>query len=350
MTEIHIGSKIRELRKKKGITQEALAAVLTVTPQAVSKWESGVTYPDMAMIPAIARYFEVSLDVLFDYDVNEIKRNVEKIEEEARRYFYTDPKQYVDIIKEALNDYPGNEDLLFDLLNMYAGYDFTTIDGNDHIDEAIEIANRIISGSNHYTMICWAKERQAGIYLKKGEYGKAKEIYESLPHRDDIPTQNQSMAFMLSGMDKLRSATYYRNGSIEDLYIACEKMGDAWLTMNEHPEASFDDHTPADYIPEAIKCYRQAITVLESFMVDQPDLAPHQRYLWAGMQTFHWCFHQDLAACYKKLGQTRECEQEIETAYGIISTAWEDFETRRELYMDSFNRHLTKLGLEEYGR
>ena len=41
MTEIHIGSKIRELRKKKGITQEALAAVLTVTPQAVSKWESG---------------------------------------------------------------------------------------------------------------------------------------------------------------------------------------------------------------------------------------------------------------------------------------------------------------------
>ena len=350
MTEIHIGSKIRELRKKKGITQEALAAVLTVTPQAVSKWESGVTYPDMAMIPAIARYFEVSLDVLFDYDVNEIKRNVEKIEEEARRYFYTDPKQYVDIIKEALNDYPGNEDLLFDLLNMYAGYDFTTIDGNDHIDEAIEIANRIISGSNHYTMICWAKERQAGIYLKKGEYDKAKEIYESLPHKHDIPTQNQSMAFMLSGMDKLRSATFYRNGSIEDLYIACEKMGDAWLTMNEHPEASFDDLTPADYIPEAIKCYRQAITVLESFMVDQPDLSPHQRYLWAGMQTFHWCFHQDLAACYKKLGQIEVCEQEIETAYGIISTAWADFETRRELYMKYFNRHLTQLGLEEYVR
>ena len=41
MTNINIGNKIRELRKKKGITQEALASVLFVSPQAVSKWESG---------------------------------------------------------------------------------------------------------------------------------------------------------------------------------------------------------------------------------------------------------------------------------------------------------------------
>lgn len=57
MTNINIGNKIRELRKKKGITQEVLASVLSVSPQAVSKWESGLTYPDMEMIPVIAGYF-----------------------------------------------------------------------------------------------------------------------------------------------------------------------------------------------------------------------------------------------------------------------------------------------------
>ena len=41
MTSINIGNKIREFRKKKGITQEALANALNVSPQAVSKWESG---------------------------------------------------------------------------------------------------------------------------------------------------------------------------------------------------------------------------------------------------------------------------------------------------------------------
>ncbi|MBQ4598567.1 MAG: helix-turn-helix transcriptional regulator [Clostridia bacterium] len=69
MTNINIGNKIRELRKKKGITQEALAAALWVSPQAVSKWESGLTYPDLTMIPVIAGYFEISLDALFDYDM-----------------------------------------------------------------------------------------------------------------------------------------------------------------------------------------------------------------------------------------------------------------------------------------
>ena len=43
MNNINIGNKIRELRKKKGITQEALASVLSVSPQAVSKWESGIS-------------------------------------------------------------------------------------------------------------------------------------------------------------------------------------------------------------------------------------------------------------------------------------------------------------------
>ena len=61
MTSINIGNKIREFRKKKGITQEALANALNVSPQAVSKWESGLTYPDMTMIPVIAGYFEMKL-------------------------------------------------------------------------------------------------------------------------------------------------------------------------------------------------------------------------------------------------------------------------------------------------
>ncbi len=38
-----MGSRIRELRKKRGLTQEALAEHLNISPQAVSKWENGVS-------------------------------------------------------------------------------------------------------------------------------------------------------------------------------------------------------------------------------------------------------------------------------------------------------------------
>lgn len=93
MSNIYIGSKIRELRKKKGITQEQLASVLSVSPQAVSKWESSLTYPDMEMMPVIAAYFEVSMDILFGYDVRELKAKIQKIIEDAWVYLYDEYSQ-----------------------------------------------------------------------------------------------------------------------------------------------------------------------------------------------------------------------------------------------------------------
>ena len=76
---MNLGNKIRELRRAKGLTQEQLAASLNITPQAVSKWEMSASYPDMAMIPAIASLFRVTLDELFDFDLNSIDKDIEDI-------------------------------------------------------------------------------------------------------------------------------------------------------------------------------------------------------------------------------------------------------------------------------
>lgn len=56
---------IIELRKARGMTQEALAQEMGVTAQAVSKWENGQSYPDVTLLPQLAEVFEVSIDALF---------------------------------------------------------------------------------------------------------------------------------------------------------------------------------------------------------------------------------------------------------------------------------------------
>ena len=50
-----IGAAIRELRKERNVTQEALAEHLGISFQAVSKWENGTAYPDITLLLAIAR-------------------------------------------------------------------------------------------------------------------------------------------------------------------------------------------------------------------------------------------------------------------------------------------------------
>ncbi len=53
---------IAELRKDKGITQSELADFLGVSFQSVSKWENGITMPDIALLPMLSEYFQVSVD------------------------------------------------------------------------------------------------------------------------------------------------------------------------------------------------------------------------------------------------------------------------------------------------
>ena len=62
-----IGKNIARLRKEKGFTQRELGEMLGVSNQAVSKWESDITSPDVSVFPLIADVFECSIDEIFEY-------------------------------------------------------------------------------------------------------------------------------------------------------------------------------------------------------------------------------------------------------------------------------------------
>ena len=60
-----IGKKIKNLRLEKNARQEELAEYLGVSFQAVSKWETGASVPDIALLPNLAVFFGVTIDELF---------------------------------------------------------------------------------------------------------------------------------------------------------------------------------------------------------------------------------------------------------------------------------------------
>ena len=55
------GQLITELRKEKGLTQKQLADALNVTDKAVSKWERGLSFPDISMLEPISELLEISI-------------------------------------------------------------------------------------------------------------------------------------------------------------------------------------------------------------------------------------------------------------------------------------------------
>jgi transcriptional regulator with XRE-family HTH domain len=79
MGNIRIGNIITAKRKEKGITQEELAMHLGVSKPAVSKWESGQSYPDILLLPVMASYFDISVDELIGYEPQMEDEDIQKL-------------------------------------------------------------------------------------------------------------------------------------------------------------------------------------------------------------------------------------------------------------------------------
>lgn len=113
---IKLGEKIRSLRKQKNISQEVLAQYLGVSFQAVSKWENGDTMPDVTLIPAIAIFFEVSTDELFDFNRLETEQKIQQACWDIADIRYTEPEKAESMLRNLLKQYPGNDVILNNLL------------------------------------------------------------------------------------------------------------------------------------------------------------------------------------------------------------------------------------------
>ncbi len=79
MKEINIGKNLAQMRREKGITQDELAQYFDVSKAAVSKWETGTSYPDIALLPQLAAYFNISVDELLGYQPQMTKEDIRKL-------------------------------------------------------------------------------------------------------------------------------------------------------------------------------------------------------------------------------------------------------------------------------
>ena len=60
--KLNFAENLRKLRRERGFTQEQLAEKMGVSFQTVSRWETGVVYPDIELIPEIADLFEIRIE------------------------------------------------------------------------------------------------------------------------------------------------------------------------------------------------------------------------------------------------------------------------------------------------
>lgn len=103
----NIGKRIKELRRKCDLTQEKLADHLGVTYQSVSKWETGVTFPDLSLIVPLSRVLGVSTDELLGVRETDDTGKRAGIEDTYLEYWKNDNhEESYHMAIEAVREYP----------------------------------------------------------------------------------------------------------------------------------------------------------------------------------------------------------------------------------------------------
>ena len=203
--QLDLGQKIRELRRRDGRTQEALAEAIGVTSQAVSRWEANGGYPDMEMVPAIANYFGVTIDELFGYENNRDKKIdalVKQIKEMNSRNNGVDINidECLALARQAMIEFPANERIMLSLAEVlynagyvrYGEYHLIDAEGYDVYDierhreyaewkEAIVIYEKLLKTLEVGEMRHNALRNLTQLYLNMGEHERALAAIESAP-------------------------------------------------------------------------------------------------------------------------------------------------------------------------
>lgn len=226
-----IGQRIKQLRRQQGLTQERLADHLGVTDKAVSKWECGLTAPDLALIMPLARILHVSADELLGGKKEETDAKRLEYDERYTNYLKYDTRENYQIALQAVKDYPNDYKYLAFLAQteMFVAYcsEFKedpasryslemlerAIKHNDIVIEECEDAN--IRGNAIWNAMVCCKNM--------GDYDRAKGYAEMLPSQNQF-TKDKAMELCLQGEELAQHKKWTAYKRLQDLCISFSRI------------------------------------------------------------------------------------------------------------------------------
>ena len=243
----NMGRRIKELRKKNDLTQERLAHYLGVTDKAVSKWECGMTMPDLALIVPLARVLHVSADELLSGKPAEIDERRAEFDSHCDHMMdYTKDENY-ELALQAVKEYPGEYKYLTWLAEAEMEIAYDSKYKEDPAKEySLEMMERALAHNNIVIEECDDdKLREKALWnatlcckiMKR--YDKAREYAEMFPIMSPI-TRYKALEMCFEGELLVQYRKSIADGALDSLLRALSEIYWFEEKMAPHVEAALD--------------------------------------------------------------------------------------------------------------
>ncbi len=198
------GTIIKDLRQKNNMTQEKLAELLNISPQAVSRWETGAAMPDISLLPPLANLFGVTTDHLLSMDTYQKDLRKAEFDEAFFEYWKHDDKQKnYEIAAQAVAEYPGHMEYVEWLASaeFYVAFENDDDDYNRLLDSAIK-HYKIVLDSNPPRDL--RDKALHGIVLSYHWLGDLEHAKEYALTEEDETKRDDLLVWCLEGEEKRR--------------------------------------------------------------------------------------------------------------------------------------------------
>ena len=201
---------IREKRKELGLTQEQIADYLGVSTPAVNKWESGATYPDITLLPALARLLKTDLNTLLCF--------TEGLTEQEIGHFCKDVSDTIlksnfesglTMVIEKIQKYPNSAPLIHSAAVLLDGaliMSGMNVDDKEKYNSQITALYQRAAKSDDEQIRNRSFYMLASKYMAVGNYDKAQEMLDSLPDISAEMDKRQLQANLWIKQGKLKEA------------------------------------------------------------------------------------------------------------------------------------------------
>ncbi len=178
------GQIIKKLRRDADMTQETLAETLSISGQAVSRWENDLAMPDISLLPTLANLFDVTTDYLLGVDITRKQETIKTIllaaEEDSKQGFKL---AAVESLRAGLREYPGSFELMHALqYNLYAYAGQLDRDARAPVlDETIALGEKILAGCTDDKLRHGAIRWLCHVYAERGNAERAEALANTMP-------------------------------------------------------------------------------------------------------------------------------------------------------------------------
>lgn len=177
-----INQIIRERRKKLLLTQEQVAELLGVSTPAVSKWEKGITYPDITLLPALARLLKIDLNTLMSFNEDltdiEIEKLVDMIDKTVQEQGYDIAFH---VAMDKIHEYPTCETLIYSVVLYLEGALFLyNVSNPEHYRETFEKYFKRLSMNENIEIRDTSISMLISYARNKQNFSEAEELINSL--------------------------------------------------------------------------------------------------------------------------------------------------------------------------